>query len=122
MTRVSPPDTTWDELTLWDDPPAVAVPAPLAPETIADRFAAFHASNPWVYDALVKLARDMKASGARKIGMQMLIEVVRWQYARTTTGDAFKVNNDFAAHYARLIMLRNVDLDGIFEVRKIKTP
>jgi hypothetical protein len=39
--------------------------------------------------------------------------------AISTTGD-FKLNNNYRAHYARLIMHQEPDLDGIFELRRSK--
>ena len=41
-----------------------------------------------------------------------------------TTGDEptdFKVNNNFASRYARIIMDNEPDLHGLFELRKIRT-
>jgi hypothetical protein len=36
----------------------------------------------------------------------------------STRGDEFKLNNDYRAPYARLIMRREPDLDGLFETRR----
>ncbi len=89
--------------------------------TIQERFEAFHRANPWVYFALVKLAQDQRLHG-RKVGMKMLFEVLRWQWMRKTTSeDEFKLNNDFHSRYARLIMERNPDLAGMFQLRKLKS-
>ena len=37
-----------------------------------------------------------------------------------TTGDDFKINNDFTAHYARLLMREHPALEGFFETREIR--
>jgi hypothetical protein len=39
---------------------------------------------------------------------------------RTTDTD-YKLNNNYCSYYARLIMHREQDLDGIFEIRIAKT-
>ena len=92
--------------------------------TIAERFDAFHDANPWVYDALVGLARDLVNRGRRRIGIGMLYEVLRWQYYRATTDEAsdFKLSNDYRSRYARLIMDNESDLAGVFELRELTSP
>ena len=84
----------------------------------------FHAANPHVYARLVKLARELVARGHGKIGIGMLFEVLRWHHAMTTVGDAdgFKLNNNYRAMYARLIMEREADLAGSFEIRRLHPP
>jgi hypothetical protein len=80
------------------------------------RFREFHNENPHVYDHLVLLARE----GARhsdKLGIGQLFEVLRWQRMLTTTDPDFKLNNNYRAHYPRLIMEREPDLAGIFDTR-----
>lgn len=90
--------------------------------TIAHAFRAFHTANPWVYDALRTLALDMRRAGRERCGIKMLCEVVRWQYARATVGDEFRLNNNYTPHYARLLMDREPELAGMFDTREIRTP
>lgn len=83
------------------------------------RFATFHADNPHVYEQLVQLARRATGRGARRIGMKQLFEVLRWRAMLATSDpDGFKLNNDYTAPYARLIMETEKDLAGIFETRR----
>ena len=71
-------------------------------------------------DALVHLARDMRGTGRRTVGIAMLWEVLRWQHTRNTRDghSEFKLNNSYRAHYARRIMDEHPDLAGIFNLRK----
>ena len=87
--------------------------------SITNRFKRFHRGNPDVYFSLVKLARDMRMRNSnRKIGMKMLFEVLRWNhFLNTTTDEEYKLSNDFTAPYARLIMLKEKDLAGAFNLR-----
>lgn len=88
--------------------------------SIENDFLDFHAANPHVYDNLVRLARAWSARrNARKVGMKMLFEVLRWEVAMKTTGDDFKLNNNYTSYYARLIMEQEPDLVGIFETRAL---
>ena len=81
----------------------------------------FHAKNPRVYSELVRLARQAKDAGRSKVGIGMLFEVVRWHIFLETTDPDYKLNNNHRSRYARLIMDQEQDLDGIFELRELKT-
>ncbi len=93
--------------------------------TIADRFATFHGDYPQVYRLLVGFARQMKRRGFGTYGIKAVIERARWESHMTWGPDSeqgLKLNNDFAPHYARLIMENERDLDGFFRIRRIRTP
>ncbi|HEY5316508.1 MAG TPA: hypothetical protein VIJ20_00910 [Solirubrobacteraceae bacterium] len=47
----------------------------------------------------------------------MLFEVLRFETGLKTEGDPFKLNNDYRAPYARMMMEREPDLAGLFETR-----
>jgi len=82
------------------------------------QFLAFHRDNPHVYDKLVELAFLLKERGHRKIGIAMLFEQLRWLHAMQTADmSGFKLNNNYRAFYARMIMDYNPKLDGFFEIR-----
>jgi len=107
------PDRQLDLLT-----PLVAPPKRRG--TIDERFAEFHASNPQVYRNLVALAHRAFAAGRDRLGMKQLWEVLRWEYALGTTGDTYKLNNDYTALYARLLAANEPELAHVFETRARK--
>jgi hypothetical protein len=85
------------------------------------RFWQFHTNNPKVYRHLVTFARQwrIKFGPDAKLGIKSLFERVRWEVCLSTTNDPnFKLNNNHTAFYARLIMDRNAELAGIFNLRK----
>lgn len=86
--------------------------------TLDQQFAEFHEQNPHVYEMLRRLALDAARHG-RKLGIAMLFEVLRWQYAMNTNDQAseFKLNNNYRAFYARLLMEREPELADYFETR-----
>lgn len=95
-------------------------PANTAAESRLDRaFAEFHRENPHVYAKLVALARQARSCGRLRLGMKMLFEVVRWHHAIETTDPKFKINNNLASRYARLIMTTERDLGRMFELREL---
>jgi len=86
--------------------------------TIDAQFEEFHRNNPEVYEELVRLARQMKARGHKRIGIKMLWEVLRWERAMKTTDQTeWKLNNNYTSRYARLIMENEPDLKGFFVTR-----
>lgn len=94
-------------------------PAPTS-GTINERFEAFNAANPWVADELEKLANVELRHGDGRIGIKYLIEVLRWNYRRGTTGQPFRISNDFTSRYARLLVDRRPEFAGLFEMRTIR--
>lgn len=90
---------------------------------IDQKFLVFHRAHPEVYVELVRLAREAKAAGATKLGISLLWERMRW--SRLLAGqhdiDGFKLSNDLRSRYSRLIMYREPDLDGLFEIRTLRS-
>lgn len=97
------------------------VPPPPAP-TLDERVDAFVSANPWIVDALAKLARDYVGRGHSKVGIGHLVEVLRWSYAMQTSDphSTFRINNSYRSRLARIVMQRYPDLDGVFETRELK--
>lgn len=86
--------------------------------TIAEQFEKFHEDNPEVYATLVRLAREwIRKTGRRHLGIGQLTERARWEIAMATSDPDYKINNNYRAYYARLMMAENRDLDGIFNLR-----
>jgi len=77
----------------------------------------FHVSNPAVFDLFLHFSRRAASLGRRKIGARLIGERIRWETAVETIGSEYKVNNNFWPYYARLAMLVDANLDGIFERR-----
>lgn len=87
--------------------------------TLTERFENFHRRNPHFYDAIVKLARRFRAKTGRTCGIQRLFEIARFDIEMELVGDEeFRVNNDYAAFYARLIMASEADLVEFFNLRR----
>lgn len=87
-------------------------------QTIEERFEAFHKRNPQVYRALRDMALELRRRGHRQYGIKALFEVLRFNTAMQTHGDTFKLNNNYTALYARLLMDNEPELEGFFETRQ----
>ena len=87
--------------------------------SIRERFEQFHAANPAVYAKLRELALRAQGRGKR-VGMKCLWEMLRYYTSvETVSADEFKLNNDFTSRYARLLMEREPELLGYFDLREI---
>lgn len=91
--------------------------------TIDERFRDFHTQNAWVYTALEAMTIEMLAAGQRRVGMKMLVEVLRWRYFRQTfdPSSPFRLNNDYTSRYARLLIAAHPDWAGVFETRELRS-
>jgi hypothetical protein len=86
--------------------------------SITEQFEEFHRDNPHVYTILVRLARQWRAQTGRTVlGTKALFERARWELAIETSDADYKLNNNYTAYYARLIMLLEDDLDTMFRLR-----
>lgn len=89
--------------------------------TSEEDFRAFHEANPQVYRAIREIALDLKKRNVRKAGMKAIFERLRWIYRLQTQGEEYRLNNNYTAFYARMLMDREPELDGFFEVRRLRT-
>lgn len=90
--------------------------------SIEARFRRFHSDNPHVLAELETLARSWFESGKTSVGIGFLCEILRWNLGlKTNSLDEFKINNDFRAHYARMMIARNPEWEGRIRVRALRT-
>ncbi len=62
----------------------------------------------------------MLGNGVRQYGIKGLTELLRWQFAIQTKGDSFRLCNSYSSRYARLLVEKNPELDGFFELRTLR--
>jgi hypothetical protein len=88
--------------------------------TNKEQFEKFHRENPFVYNLLCDFARQVKSTGLEHYGIKALMEQVRWHVTFVTyeyEPGKFKLNNNTAPFYARLIMEQEADLEDFFRIR-----
>jgi len=86
--------------------------------TLEERFYEFHAANPHVYTVIVKKALALRERGITHFGMKAIFESLRYDAALQTGGDEYRLNNNYTAFYARLIMRNTAVLKDFFETRE----
>jgi len=89
--------------------------------SLDEAFERFHEANPHIYRRLRDLAISARRAGNDRVGIKALFERLRWDYMIASRGDEFKLNNNYHSRYARLLMQREAELDGIFEVRELRS-
>ena len=87
------------------------------PDETLERFKEFHSQNPDVYQGFKNLAFEMKNTGRTRYSAQAIIYVLRWESDLKTTGDVFKINNDFTSIYSRLMCHHYPEFRNFFELR-----
>ena len=87
---------------------------------LLEKFKQFHKENPRVYDLFVTYSKRMKISGKNKYSAWTIVNVIRWNMDLWTTGDVFKINNDFIAIYARVMIHNYPEFADFFELRQTK--
>jgi hypothetical protein len=91
--------------------------------SIRAAFERFHRDNPHVLAELENLAQVWWNAGHRRCAIGMLWEKLRWETGITSTEHQPSLNNNFRAHYARLILERHPDWDraGFIDTRGLRT-
>lgn len=88
-------------------------------DLIARKFDEFHAEHPWVYDRLRQLALDLHRAGVQHYGISGLYETLRYEASlQAKDMDGFKLNNNYAALYARMIAQNEPRLVDFFKFRQ----
>ena len=82
------------------------------------KFLRFNQDNPHVYNLSARFTREAQAALGAPLGINFVMERVRWETSVVTTGgDPYRINNNFAPFYARLIMHTCPDLRNVFVTR-----
>lgn len=110
--------------TLFDDIESTPVSDAATDEerTLDQRFWEHHRARPEVYEEFRAIALDLRRRGYTRAGAKMVAEVLRWQrMMRSVDDDGLKLNNSFVSRYARLVMAREPELAGFFELRRLSS-
>ncbi|AWK09609.1 hypothetical protein DDQ41_12515 [Streptomyces spongiicola] len=89
--------------------------------TLDKRFDDFHASHPWILEALEELTAEWIEGGGERIGVKALFEKLRWSSPRIASSEPFRLNNNFTSRYARLLCARHPEWASVFQLRSLRT-
>lgn len=86
------------------------------------RFKTYHLENPHVWDAFKQASFDIQTAGQKKYSAWIIVNKIRWDHDIKANGNAFKINNDFIAIYARLMIHNHPEkFSNFFELRATKS-
>ena len=83
-----------------------------------EQFDRFHRENPQVYELFRKFTYQVIDAGRKNFGAKAVMERIRWSTMVETKGDAYRLNNNYTAYYARMFMAAHPEHEGLFETRK----
>lgn len=90
-------------------------------DPIEAAFRDFHRRHPEVEEYMSGLAFYLFHKGRKRYGVRSLWERCRWHFqVEKDMGAEFKLNDHYHSRYARLIMQKHPELDGFFELRRLK--
>lgn len=82
------------------------------------KFHEFDRENSALFDEMLRVARQAKAEGRGVIGMDYIVNAMRWDGADTTRTDRYKINDSHRAFYARKLQMVDPSLCGLFAMRE----
>lgn len=92
-------------------------------DPIEEAFVAFHRANPQVYARLETEALKLGSlPKAPRFGISLIFEVMRHDHLLKTEGEHWKLNNNFRALYARLLLHHQPHLTPKLEMRERHLP
>lgn len=83
------------------------------------QFERFHRANPHVLTQLEEMIEVWLERGHSGVGIGMLWEVLRWNSGVSTTGDTYRLNNNYRSRYVRLILEKHPEWEHYFQTRSL---
>ena len=80
----------------------------------------WHKANPRVWYLFEQFTFEALDSGREHFSHWLIMNRIRWETSIVTTGDDFKIRNDFIAYYARLFMAVYPEHKGFFRIKRMK--
>ena len=79
----------------------------------------WHKANPMVWIYFERFALEAVKHGRKKISHWLIINRIRWEVNIVTTGEDFKISNDYIAFYARLWRALHPDYKDLFTIKRM---
>lgn len=87
---------------------------------LTQKFNAWNIENPQVYDLFKRFTFEAISKGHKHLSAWMIANRIRWETAIVTTGNDYKISNDFIALFARKFMEDFPEHDGFFRTKTMK--
>ena len=87
---------------------------------LEEKFDVYDKENPHIYLLFVKFTKEAKGSGRCSYSSNAIFERIRWFVDVETSGDTFKINNNYRPYYARKMMQDYPEFSGFFRTRELQ--
>lgn len=89
--------------------------------SLCERFYRYHSANPDVAEWFISAAQLLRREEhLERYSIGALFEKIRWDVRiGIIKADGLRIPNDFQSCYARLVLMRDPNLCGLFELRRI---
>lgn len=77
-------------------------------------------NNPEFWNLFVKFTNQAISKGHKKLSAWLIINRIRWETTVETTGNPYKISNNFIAFFSRKFMKQYPQYDGFFKTKKMK--
>ena len=91
-------------------------------DVLVDKFINFHRENKDVYELFLINSVIMQQRGYGTYSAWTIANKIRWDkdFQTKSAAEEFKINNNYIALYARLVMAKTPSLEGFFTLRATK--
>ena len=89
-------------------------------KTIFEKYLEWDRANPEFYELFKRFTLQLLRAGRNNIGSALIMERIRWETMLRTSGEPFKVNNNYKSIYARRFMRDFPQHEGCFRIRELK--
>jgi len=92
----------------------------LVESELGRRWISWNEENPEFYRLFEKFTFQAISRGHSRLSGWLIANRVRWETTVVTTGDDYKISNDFIALFTRFFMVQNPEYIGFFRTKKMK--
>lgn len=93
-----------------------------ATQTIQQRFDAYHAKHPEVWNFYLRFSYELLEAGVKHYGVAAITERIRWEFiTRPDETEAFKISNDHRSRYARRLIEHEPRFADLFTTRPLRS-
>ena len=89
-------------------------------ESRKEDFLEWHKANPKVWEYFEKISLEAVNKGRKRISHWLIINRIRWEVNIVTTGEDFKITNDYIAFYARLWKDKHPEHKDLFKIKRME--
>lgn len=87
--------------------------------TLGKKWFVWHRENPAFYELFEKFTNEAIDMGHTQLSGWLIINRVRWETDVVTSGDQYKISNNYVSFFSRLFMIRNPKYMGFFRTKKM---